>query len=165
MKPTLFSLENIKLPPKGEIKLEHILHRKNGNEPFLEHDQEKYFNFEKNRVQDKYTLTDHLWVYLQNYAKKHKAAGNGFGFGLVTEDDIARTLSARYYKDGSEILVYQGKKKNPRRLTPRECARLMGYPDDFIIPVSDTRAYKQFGNSVIVPLFYTIAEAIKPIII
>jgi len=164
LKPTLFSLENIKLPPKGEIKLEHILHRKNGNELFLEHDQDKYFNFKKDRVQDKYTLTDHLWAYLQNYAKKHKAAGNGFGFGLVTEDDIARTLSARYYKDGSEILVYQGKKKNPRRLTPRECARLMGYPDDFIIPVSDTRAYKQFGNSVIVPLFHTIAEAIKPII-
>jgi len=164
-KRNLFSLENINLPPKGERKLEHILHRKNGNEPFLEHDQEKYFNFTKNKVQDKYTLTDHLWTYLQNYAKKHRAAGNGFGFGLVTENDIARTLSARYYKDGSEILVYQGKKKNPRRLTPRECARLMGYPDDFIIPVSDTRAYKQFGNSVIVPLFYTIAEAIKPIIL
>jgi len=161
--PKLFSLENINLPPKGEIKLSHILHKKN-NEPFLEHDQDKYFNFKKDKVQDKYTLTDHLWEYLQNYAKKHKAAGNGFGFGLVTEDDIARTLSARYYKDGSEILVYQGKKKNPRRLTPRECARLMGYPDDFIIPVSDTRAYKQFGNSVIAPLFHTLAEAIKPLI-
>ena len=163
--PTLFSLDNIVLPPKGEIKLDHILHRKNNTEPYLEHDDEKYFNFKKNKVQDKYTLTDHLWAYLQNYAKKHQAAGNGFGFGLVTEDDIARTLSARYYKDGSEILVYQGKKKNPRRLTPRECARLMGYPDDFIIPVSDTRAYKQFGNSVIVPLFHTIAEAIKPLIV
>ena len=163
--PVLFSLENINLPPKGEIKLSHILHKKNGKEPFLEHDQDKYFDTNKNKVQDKYTLTDHLWEYLQNYAKKHQAAGNGFGFGLVTEDDIARTLSARYYKDGSEILVYQGKKKNPRRLTPRECARLMGYPDDFIIPVSDTRAYKQFGNSVIVPLFKTVAEAIKPHIV
>ncbi|MDR2970997.1 MAG: DNA (cytosine-5-)-methyltransferase [Bacteroidales bacterium] len=160
--PTLFSLESITIPPKGEIKMGYILHKKNENEPFLEHDQDKYYDFRKNRVQDKYTLTDHLWTYLQNYAKKHKAAGNGFGFGLVTEDDIARTLSARYYKDGSEILVYQGKKKNPRRLTPRECARLMGYPDDFIIPVSDTRAYKQFGNSVIVPLFHTIAKAVKP---
>jgi len=165
LKPTLFSLENINLPPKGEIKMNHILHRENENEPFLEHDQDKYFNSKKNKVQDKYTLTDHLWTYLQNYAQKHKSAGNGFGFGLVTEDDISRTLSARYYKDGSEILVYQGKRKNPRRLTPRECARLMGYPDDFIIPVSDTRAYKQFGNSVIVPLFYTIANAIKPIIL
>ena len=91
--------------------------------------------------------------------------GNGFGYGLVTPDDVARTLSARYYKDGSEILVYQGKNKNPRRLTPRECARLMGYPDDYIIPVSDTRAYKQFGNSVVVPLFHAVAEFIKPYIV
>jgi DNA (cytosine-5)-methyltransferase 1 len=162
--PVLFSLENINIPPKGEIKLSHVLHKKGDDEPFLEHDAEKYYNYRKNKVQDKYTLTDHLWEYLQNYAKKHQAAGNGFGFGLVTEDDIARTLSARYYKDGSEILVYQGKRKNPRRLTPRECARLMGYPDDFIIPVSDTRAYKQFGNSVVVPLFHAIAEAIKPLV-
>jgi DNA (cytosine-5)-methyltransferase 1 len=158
----LFSLDNIVYPPKGEIKLSHILHKINGNEPYLDHDQDKYFNHKTNKVQDKYTLTDHLWDYLQRYAEKHRAAGNGFGFGLVTENDIARTLSARYYKDGSEILVSQGKRKNPRRLTPRECARLMGYPDDFIIPVSDTRAYKQFGNSVIVPLFHTIAESIKP---
>jgi len=163
--PKLFSLESINFPPKGEIKLSYILHKMDENEPFLEHDQDKYFNFKNDKVQDKYTLTDHLWEYLQNYAKKHQAAGNGFGFGLVTENDIARTLSARYYKDGSEILVYQGKKKNPRRLTPRECARLMGYPDDFIIPVSDTRAYKQFGNSVVVPLFHTLAEVIKPFIL
>jgi len=162
---TLFSLDNLNIPQKGEIKLEHILHKKNKKEPYLEHDLDKYFNFNKDKVQDKYTLTDHLWTYLQNYAKKHKDAGNGFGFGLVTEDDIARTLSARYYKDGSEILIYQGKKKNPRRLTPRECARIMGFPDDFIIPVSDTRAYKQFGNSVIVPLFYAIAESIKPYLV
>jgi DNA (cytosine-5)-methyltransferase 1 len=162
--PTIFSLENIEYPPKGEIKLSHILHKTDGDESFLEHDEDKYFDFDKNKIQNKYTLTDHLWAYLQKYAEKHRAAGNGFGFGLVTENDIARTLSARYYKDGSEILVYQGKRKNPRRLTPRECARLMGYPDDFIIPVSDTRAYKQFGNSVIVPLFYTIAKTIKPLI-
>ncbi len=90
--------------------------------------------------------------------------GNGFGFGLVTPESVTRTLSARYYKDGSEILLDQGKKKNPRRLTPRECARLMGYPDDFIIPVSDTRAYKQFGNSVIVPLFTEVARYLKPFI-
>jgi DNA (cytosine-5)-methyltransferase 1 len=108
----------------------------------------------------KFTLTDHLWNYLQKYAAKHKAAGNGFGFGLVTGKDIARTLSARYHKDGSEILVYQGEDKNPRRLTPRECARLMGYPDTFKIIVSNTQAYRQFGNSVIVPVVERIAEAV-----
>ncbi|MCO5052077.1 MAG: DNA (cytosine-5-)-methyltransferase [Verrucomicrobiae bacterium] len=111
-------------------------------------------------VPEKYTLTDHLWNYLQAYAAKHKAAGNGFGFGLVTGKGIARTLSARYYKDGSEILISQGSRKNPRRLTPRECARLMGYPADFKIPVSDTQAYKQFGNSVVVPVVERIAKAV-----
>lgn len=109
---------------------------------------------------EKYTLSDHLWDYLQRYAEKHRAAGNGFGFGLVTGQDTARTLSARYHKDGSEILVSQGGKKNPRRLTPRECARLMGYPDDFQIPVSDTQAYRQFGNSVVVPVVEEIAKAV-----
>ena len=108
----------------------------------------------------KYTLTDHLWNYLQNYAAKHKAAGNGFGFGLVSGKDTARTLSARYHKDGSEILIDQGIGKNPRRLTPRECARLMGYPDSYKITVSDTQAYRQFGNSVIVPVVARVAEAV-----
>jgi len=108
----------------------------------------------------KYTLTDHLWTYLQNYAAKHKAAGNGFGFGLVSGKDTARTLSARYHKDGSEILINQGRGKNPRRLTPRECARLMGYPDSYKITVSDTQAYRQFGNSVVVPVVERIAEAV-----
>lgn len=107
----------------------------------------------------KYTLTDHLWNYLQNYAAKHKAAGNGFGFGLVTEKDTTRTLSARYHKDGSEILIAQ-RGKNPRRLTPRECARLMGYPEDYKLVVSDTQAYRQFGNSVVVPVVERIAEAV-----
>jgi DNA (cytosine-5)-methyltransferase 1 len=109
---------------------------------------------------EKYTLSDHLWQYLQDYAKKHQAAGNGFGFGLVTGKDTTRTLSARYHKDGSEILVSQGSRKNPRRLTPRECARLMGYPDAHKIPVSDTQAYRQFGNSVVVPVVERIAEAV-----
>jgi len=108
----------------------------------------------------KYTLTDHLWNYLQNYAAKHRAAGNGFGFGLVTERDIARTLSARYHKDGSEILIAQKGDRIPRRLTPRECARLMGYPESFKIIVSDTQAYRQFGNSVVVPVVERIASAI-----
>lgn len=110
-------------------------------------------------VPEKYTLTDHLWRYLQAYAAKHKAAGNGFGFGLIKPDGIARTLSARYYKDGSEILIPQAG-KNPRRLSPRECARLMGFPETFEIPVSDTQAYKQFGNSVVVPLIARIAESV-----
>jgi len=109
------------------------------------------------KVDTKYTLTDKLWEYLQNYAAKHKEKGNGFGFGLVDMNGITRTISARYYKDGSEILIPQ-KGKNPRRLTPRECARLQGFPDDFVIPVSDTQAYKQFGNSVTVPLMHAVAK-------
>jgi DNA (cytosine-5)-methyltransferase 1 len=111
------------------------------------------------RVPEKYTLTDHLWTYLQNYAAKHKAAGNGFGFGLVGPGDTARTLSARYHKDGSEILIKQGRGKNPRRLTPDECALLMGY-EDFNIVVSDTQAYRQFGNSVVVPVVEAIAGSV-----
>jgi DNA (cytosine-5)-methyltransferase 1 len=113
----------------------------------------------ESRPDAKYTLTDHLWNYLQNYAAKHKAAGNGFGFGLVTGSDTTRTLSARYHKDGSEILIAQ-KGKNPRRLTPRECARLMGYPDDYKLVCSDTQAYRQFGNSVVVPVVERIAETV-----
>lgn len=107
----------------------------------------------------KYTLTDKLWKYLQKYAAKHKAKGNGFGFGLVDLDGISRTLSARYYKDGSEVLIPQDG-QNPRRLTPRECARLQGFPDEFLIPVSDTQAYKQFGNSVVSPLMQSVGENI-----
>ena len=110
-------------------------------------------------VDSKYTLSDKLWTYLQNYAVKHKQAGNGFGFGIAPLDGVTRTMSARYYKDGSEILIEQDG-KNPRRLTPRECARLQGFPDSFKIPVSDTQAYKQFGNSVVVPLMSEIAKLI-----
>jgi DNA (cytosine-5)-methyltransferase 1 len=111
---------------------------------------------EKN-VDEKYTLSDKLWNYLQQYAEKHRAKGNGFGFGMVDLEGISRTLSARYYKDGSEILIPQKGGKNPRKLTPRECARLQGYPETFKIVVSDTQAYKQFGNSVVVPLIEEIA--------
>lgn len=110
-------------------------------------------------VSDKYTLSDKLWAYLQNYAAKHKAVGNGFGYGIAPLDGVSRTISARYYKDGSEILIAQNG-KNPRRLTPRECARLQGFPDSFKIPVSDTQAYKQFGNSVVVPLMSEIAKLV-----
>ena len=110
-------------------------------------------------VDDKYTLSDKLWNYLQNYAEKHKAAGNGFGYGIADPDGVARTLSARYFKDGSEILIEQ-QGKNPRRLTPRECARLQGFPESFKIPVSDTQAYRQFGNSVVVPLMSDVAQLV-----
>ena len=110
-------------------------------------------------VPAKYTLSDKLWGYLQNYAQKHKEKGNGFGYGLVDLNGITRTLSARYYKDGSEILIPQGEGVNPRRLTPRECARLMGYPDEYIInAVSEVQACRQCGNSVIVPLITAVSE-------
>jgi DNA (cytosine-5)-methyltransferase 1 len=112
-------------------------------------------------VDPKYTLTPHLWKYLQDYAKKHASKGNGFGCSVFGPNDVTRTLSARYYKDGSEILVSQGFDKIPRRLTPRECARLMGYPDSFRIQVSDTQAYRQFGNSVVVPVVEFIAAKMK----
>lgn len=112
-------------------------------------------------IDPKYTLSDKLWAYLQNYAEKHRAKGNGFGYGLVDLNGITRTLSARYYKDGSEILIPQGEGKNPRRLSPRECARLMGYPDAYRIDrVSDVQAYRQCGNSVIVPLITAVSEQI-----
>jgi DNA (cytosine-5)-methyltransferase 1 len=128
-------------------------------------------------VDDKYILTPKLWEYLYKYAQKHLEKGNGFGFGLTRTNDVARTLSARYHKDGSEILVDRGfddsmdfyseynQKQRPRRLTPRECARLMGFDkpgeSNFVIPVSDTQAYRQFGNSVVVPVFEAVAELMK----
>lgn len=154
---TGFSFDSLKLPEKGVALMRDILHPEDGTEP----KEEPYTEGPNATVNEKYTLTDHLWSYLQNYAKKHKAAGNGFGYGLVGPNDTCRTLSARYYKDGSEILVSRGEGKNPRRLTPRECARLMGYPDDFMIPVSDTQAYRQFGNSVAVPVFAEVARAMQ----
>ena len=111
-------------------------------------------------VSDKYILSDKLWSFLQAHASKHNAKGNGFGFGLMKDGDItSRTLTARYYKDGSEVLIEQ-KNKNPRKLTPREAARLMGYPEEYKIVVSDTQAYKQFGNSVVVPVIQMLAESI-----
>lgn len=162
--PVAFDWNMLNLPEKNQIKLAKILHKTDGSEPFLAADGDKYFDHAGQRVQPKYTLTDNLWTYLQNYAAKHKAAGNGFGFGMSFPDSVTRTLSARYHKDGSEILVWQGEGKKPRRLTPRECARLMGYDDSFLIPVSDTRAYQQFGNSVIVPVMTNVARIMKPFI-
>ncbi len=155
---TDFSWDALQLPEKGAIRLSSILHPQNGSEQ----PEEPYTLGSKAKVNSKYTLTPKLWAYLQAYAEKHRKAGNGFGFGLVDGDDITRTLSARYYKDGSEILVSQGNKKRPRRLTPRECARLMGFPDEFIIPVSDTQAYRQFGNSVVMPVMKEVARIMMP---
>lgn len=134
-----------------------------GNEKFhfpeLPEKNHKFKNILEKDVDEKYTLSDKLWNYLQNYAEKHRAKGNGFGFGMTDLNGISRTLSARYYKDGSEILIPQ-KNKNPRRLTPRECARLQGFPDKFQIPVSDNQAYRQFGNSVTIPLVQSVAKEI-----
>jgi len=111
----------------------------------------------------RYTLTDHLWKYLQAYAKKHQEKGNGFGYGLANLDGVTRTLSARYFKDGSEILIPQGEGKNPRRLTPKECQSLMGF-DDLKIVVSDTQAYKQFGNAVVPKVAEAVAREILKVI-
>ncbi|MHB1092742.1 DNA (cytosine-5-)-methyltransferase [Thiobacillus sp.] len=162
--PVAFDFDALPMPPKGQHTLKEILHRTDGTEPHLPWDEDRFFDHAQNKVQDKYTLTDNLWRYLQNYAEKHRAKGNGFGFGLVTPDNVARTLSARYYKDGSEILIDQGKRKNPRRLTPRECARLMGFPDTFRIPVSDTRAYQLFADAAVVPMIESAAKLMAPLI-
>ncbi|AOH37242.1 DNA (cytosine-5-)-methyltransferase [Luteimonas sp. JM171] len=157
--PVDFSWDNLSLPSFDEgPKMASVLHREGDDDP----DNGRYTDGPGGNASDKYTLSDKLWSYLQDYAAKHREKGNGFGFGLVTPEDTARTLSARYYKDGSEILVSQGPDKNPRRLTPRECARLMGFDDDFRIPVSDTRAYQQFGNSVVVPVIAEVARLMAP---
>lgn len=156
-----FSLDDLDLPAvEAGPRLEQILHPENGSEL----PEAPFTGGRRAAVSERYILTDHLWGYLQNYAAKHRAKGNGFGFGLVGKDGVARTLSARYYKDGSEILVKRGR-SNPRRLTPRECARLMGFDRDgrsWKIPVSDTQAYKQFGNSVVVPVVESVARAVVP---
>lgn len=159
---TMFDLASLELPDTSlGPKLNSILHPEDGSEEA----DDKYTSGPLAKVLPRYTLTDHLWTYLQNYAEKHRKKGNGFGFGLNSPTDVARTLSARYYKDGSEILIRQSR-RNPRRLTPRECARLMGFDrlgqKPFIIPVSDTQAYKQFGNSVVVPVVEAVAEHMAP---
>ena len=151
----------IKHPSQGP-KLSTILHPENGTEA-----SSKYTSGRLGKVSDKYTLSENLWNYLQHYAEKHRAKGNGFGYGLFGPEDVARTLSARYYKDGSEILIRQNNNR-PRRLTPRECSRLMGFDNstrEFKIPVSDTQAYRQFGNSVVVPVVTKIAHHMHPYII
>lgn len=154
---TDFSWDDLLIPQSSPV-LSTILHPEDGTEKV----EEPYTVGNPAVVNSKYVLTPKLWQYLQDYAEKHRAAGNGFGFGLVDGNSVTRTLSARYYKDGSEILVSRGKRKRPRRLTPRECARLMGYPDTFKIPVSDTQAYRQFGNSVAVPVIREVAKLMVP---
>jgi DNA (cytosine-5)-methyltransferase 1 len=156
-----FSWEDFEHPGKGTVTMKNILHPENGKE--LE--ETPYTEGKKATISKDFILSTKLWTYLKNYKKKHEEKGNGFGFGMVTGDDTCRTLSARYHKDGSEVLISRGKGKNPRRLTPRECARLMGYPDTLIIPVSNTQAYRQFGNSVVVPVINEIARIMKPHII
>ena len=162
--PTNFDFDALPLPAKGRRTLREILHKTDGSEPHLSWDGDRFFSHAGQQVDPKYTLTNNLWNYLQGYAEKHRAKGNGFGFGLVTSDSVTRTLSARYYKDGSEILVYQGEGINPRRLTPRECARLMGFPDTFRIPVSDTQAYKQFSQAAVVPMVEATAKLVTSLI-
>ncbi|MDZ4675192.1 MAG: DNA (cytosine-5-)-methyltransferase [Gemmatimonadota bacterium] len=161
---TEFSFKDMEFPdPLRGPKLASILHPENGSEA-----PEDPFTDSKGKVSRKYVLTDGLWNYLRAYADKHRSMGNGFGFGLVGSGDTTRTLSARYYKDGSEILVKRGR-GNPRRLTPRECARLMGFDGQgrapFQITVSDTRAYKQFGNAVVVPVVEAVARHMVPCIL
>lgn len=161
-----FDFDDLIVPnPLRGPTLKTILHPENGEEA----PEKPYTDGNIGRVSEKYSLTDKLWNYLKGYAEKHKAKGNGFGFGLFGPEGIARTLSARYYKDGSEILIDRGIGRNPRRLTPRECARLMGFDkpgkSDFKIPVSDTQAYRQFGNSVGVPAVEAVARLMRPYIL
>ena len=160
-----FDLDQMALPePSDAPVLRSILHPEDGSETAEPH----FTNGHWGKVSDRYTLSEHLWDYLRRYAEKHRQQGNGFGFGLVGPDDTARTISARYYKDGSEVLVRQAE-QCPRRLTPRECARLMGFDEPseshFRIPVSDTQAYRQFGNAVVVPVVRAVAAHMQPYLI
>lgn len=154
-----FSFDDIQVPNIKPV-LGDILHPEDGSEIA----EDPYTLGSKGQVNEKYILSDKLWKYLQDYAAKHRALGHGFGYGLADRNGVSRTLSARYYKDGSEILI-PCKSGNPRRLTPRECARLMGFPDDFRIVCSDGQAYKQFGNSVVVPMIAAVAKAMDPYIV
>lgn len=152
-----FDLDSIPIPDPGTgPRLESILHPEDGSEM----PEDPFTQGELATANPKYTLTPKLWAYLQEYSRKHTAKGNGFGFSLVGPEDVARTLSARYYKDGSEILIRQSGGV-PRRLTPRECARLMGFDgpqqSQWNIPVSDTQSYRQFGNAVVPDVVETIA--------
>jgi DNA (cytosine-5)-methyltransferase 1 len=141
-------------------------------------DFEKNFNFKfpepkniktrlgdilENNPDEKYTISDKLWAGHQRRKKMHKSKGNGFGYGIFNEEsEYTNTISARYYKDGSEVLIEQ-KDKNPRKLTPFEASQLQGFPKDFVSKarengLSDVQLYKQFGNSVPIPVIREIAK-------
>lgn len=156
-----FTWNDFKHPGKGSVLMKDILHTEDGTEQ----PEPPYTCGVKATVEKNFIISNKLWEFLKAYKRKHEEKGNGFGYGIISGDDTSRTLSARYHKDGSEILVYRGPNKNPRRLTPRECARLMGYPDSFQIPVSNTQAYRQFGNSVVTPVISEIARIMKPHIV
>jgi len=148
--------------PEKALTMKDILHTEDGTEK-LGYEYKEYLKSPSGKVDRKYTLTLGVWKALQRHKKKHGRKGNGFGYNEISSDSTnCRTLSARYYKDGAEILVKRENSKIPRRLTPRECARLMGFKDTFKIPVSDVQAYKQFGNSVAIPVFDEVARIIKP---
>lgn len=119
----------------------------------------------ENHVPEEYTISDKLWAGHQRRRKEHAEKGNGFGYCLFNENsEYTSTISRRYYKDGSEILIEQ-EGKNPRKITPREAANLQGFPQEFIIPESKTRAYQQFGNSVAVPVVTRVStEIVKQIL-
>ena len=162
LEPTGFSFEDMPVPDSVEgPRLASVLHPEDGSES----PESGYTQGRNATVHPRYTLSERLWSYLQAYAEKHRRKGNGFGFGLCGPDDVARTLSARYFKDGSEILIRQ-EGTRPRRLTPRECSRLMGFDPpgtaEFKIPVSDTQAYRQFGNAVVVPVVTAVARHMEP---
>ena len=162
---TGFCFEDLSLPdPANNPRLSTVLHPEDGSETA----EPGYTHGPLAKVHSRYTLSQNLWDYLQSYAESQRRRGNGFGYGLFGPDDIARTLSARYFKDGSEILIQQTDNAYPRRLTPRECARLMGFDRPgrvpFEIPVSDTQAYRQFGNAVVVPVAEAVARHMEPYI-
>jgi DNA (cytosine-5)-methyltransferase 1 len=163
--PSAFAFNTMQFPDERKTPtLAAVLHPENGSEQ----EEPPYTGGPLGKVAEKYRLTSHLWNYLRDYAEKHRQLGNGFGYGLFGPQDVARTLSARYFKDGSEILIRRGS-GNPRRLTPRECARLMGFdaPGEarWKIPVSDTQAYRQFGNAVVVPAVKAVAQHMLPYIL
>lgn len=158
---TDFSWDDLPIPTDRRPRLGDILHPADGSEEA----EPPYTDGPAAQVGAKYTLTPNLWKYLKNYAAKHRDAGNGFGYGLFGSEDVTRTLSARYYKDGSEILIRRPNGR-PRRLTPRECARLMGFDRPgrpaYKIVVSDMQAYRQFGNAVVVPVVEAVGELVLP---
>lgn len=168
--PVLFKAKDFGVPQNREriyiigFNKKKVKNYKSFKVPTPPHTETRVGDILEKDVDEKYTISDALWQGHQRRKLEHEAKGNGFGYTLFNEDSpYTNTISARYYKDGSEILIEQ-QGKNPRKLTPRECARLQGFPENFIIPVSDTQAYKEFGNSVAVPVIHAIAEQIMKVL-